>query len=394
MARLTLWRPYKGADYEFADKISSENLRIGGAGVLIHKYAGPTEDGDISDIEDVLFLENRNRYYEENVIELRCSYQPEDSDYDLSQFGIFLSSDVMRIIFHYNDMVDSLGRKLISGDVLEFPNMRDAALNGVAINKYFVVQDALYSASGHGHTWYPHLWKIRAKQMPSDETYSDVLDKAATGDTAGGEGEGTGIMPYGYADMIDPNGNPGTGCNWSIRGTLDLYCKILDITDDIIAEAREDVFYDPRFYETPHIYITIDKEGHPVTNYWSVGDGVPPNGAPLKGMGISFPEDMIDGEYFLRVDYQPDRLFQKQGNCFARIEDDLRQYWKPMNRRLETYIDNINITELEDGTTIREKQPVSKIIPQKKDLYAEDRIKTITDEEKRQRVARRLDGAD
>ena len=343
-------------------------------------------------IEDVLFLENRNRMYDDTVIELRCVYTPNDVDYDLSQFGIFLSSDQMRFDFHFNDMMDSIGRKLISGDVLEFPNMRDTTLDGVSINKYYVVQDALYAANGYGQSWYPHLWKIRGKQMPTSSEYNDIIKKAATGDTAGGEGESTGLMPPDWSDMIDSDGNPGPGCT-EAKSALDLYCKYIDITDEIVAEARENVFYDPRFFEIPHMWIVLDEGGKPHAHFWSAGDGIPPNGAPLRGMGTAFPDDMKDGEYFLRVDYQPDRLFQKQGSCYVRIEDDLRKYWKPANRRLETYIDNINMTTMEDGTIVREKQAISSIIPQRKDQYAEHRKETIKKETERQRIARKLDGA-
>lgn len=394
MPRLSLWKPHKGNDYAFTDRIAGENIRIGGVGVLVHKYEGPPGGEGILDIEDGVFLENPNREYSDTLYELRCTYTPNDVDYDLSQFGIFLSSDQMRFDFHFNDMMDAIGRKLISGDVLEFPNMRDTTLDGTALNKYFVVQDSLYSSTGYSQTWYPHLWKVRGKQMPVSSEYSDVIDKATSGDSAGGEGEGTGLMPPGWADMVDSNGNPGPGCNPGMKKALDLYCKFIDITDEIVSEAEDSVYYDPRFLEIPHIYIEIGPKGYPLISHWHTGDGIPPNGAPLRGIGSAFPEDMLDGEYFLRTDYKPDRLFQKQGSRFIKIEDDLRQYWKPENRRLETYIDNINITTMEDGTKQREKVAISKVIPQQKDQYAAHRVKTTADEKARQEIARKLDGAD
>lgn len=393
MPRLTLWKPNKGNDYEFIDRSIGENMLIGGVGVLVHKYIGPTKDGDHTDIEDLLFLENRNRFYEESVYEMRCVYTPQDVDYDLTQFGIFLSSDMLRIDFHYNDMFDMFGRKLFSGDVIEFPNMRDTTLSGVAINKYYVIQDSLFSSSGYGQDWRPHLWKVRAKEMTASPEFEQIIDDAAKGDTAGGEGDGTGLMPPGWTGMVDGDGNPGPGCDHDVKDALDRFCFILDITDGIVAEAEDNAFYDPKFFETPHLYITMSEEGYPCVNHFHSGDGIPPNGAPLKGMGTSFPEDMNDGEYFLRVDYKPDRLFQKQGNCFAKIEDDLRRYWTASNTRLDTYINNIELTNLEGGDTIRQKQPLSKVIPQKVDQYAEHRAETKVKEAARQRIAKKLDGA-
>jgi hypothetical protein len=390
-----MWNPHKGLDYEYADQVSGENLFIGGVGTLLHKYIG-VEGGeeDVTDIQDFLFLENRDRNYDDTVYEVRGFYTPEDVDYDLTQFGIFLSSDTLRFTFHYNDMIRLLGRKIMAGDIIELPNKRDVTLEGGWVNDYYVVQDALFSAPGYSFTWRPHLWKVRAKKMPAAPEFQDILDKAATGDTAGAEGEGTGLMPPGYSETVDADGNPGFGTNRDLIDSLNRYCKILGITDEIIQEAEDNVCFDPKYFETAHLWITLDENDYPCVEYWAGGDGVPPNGAPLVGMGTQFPEDMNDGEYFLRLDFEPDRLFQKQGNCYVRIEDDLRKVWTAYNRRLDTYIDNINETVLDDGTTVREKQSISEVIPQREDLNAEKKQEIKDNEEKRSRIAKKLDGAE
>lgn len=393
MPKISMWKPNKGLDYEFADHVAGENMFIGGLGMLIHKYTG-TEGGEsVTDIQDFLFLENRDRDYDENVYEIRGYYTPEDVDYDLTQFGIFLSSDTIRLTFHYNDMIRQLGRKIMAGDVIELPNKRDITLEEVAVNDYYVVQDALFSAQGHSFSWYPHLWKVRANKMPASPEYQDILDKAATGDTAGKEGEGTGLLPFGFAESVDSEGNPGFGANRELIDSINRYCVILGITDEIVKEAEQNVFYDPKFYETAHLWITMDENNYPCVDYWAGGDGVPPNGAPLRGMGTQFPEDMQDGEYFLRLDFEPDRLFQKQGNCYIRIEDDLRKIWTAYNRRLDTFIDNIEETTFDDGSTVREKQSLSKILDPKEDLNTDNKENLKEQEEKRSRKAKRLDGA-
>lgn len=395
MPRINLWDPRRNLDYKFADKLAGESLQLGGVGVLVHKYIGPASGGGITGIEDFLFLENRNRSYEDTVYEVKLHYTPEDVQYDLSQFGIFLSSDMRQITVHINDMYDAIGRKLISGDVLEFTNDKDTTIEGVTLNTFFVIQDALYSAPGFSMTWYPHLWKIRAKKMPASTEYSDILAKAATGDTAGGEGNGTGLMPPGYSDMVDGAGNPGPGCNEEILKDLSNYCRLIGVTDEVVKEAEKNAFYDPKFFETQHLYVSIDENtGYPFLQYWHSGDGVPPNGAPLKGFGSKFPDDMQDGEYFLRTDYIPDRLFQKQGHCYARIEDDVRKIWTAYNRRLDTYIDNINTHTSESGEFFREKQALSKVMSAKVDLNAENKELIKENQEKHRNIAKKLDGAE
>ena len=54
------------------------------------------------------------------------------------------------------------------------------------------------------------------------------------------------------------------------------------------------------------------------------GDGVAPNGAPA-GFGINFPTSNVDkGDYFLRTDYLPNRLFRYDGARWIKIEDSVR----------------------------------------------------------------------
>ncbi len=401
MPRISLWNPVKGADYNFIDQSIGENFRIAGDGILVHMYEGPTTDAagstdtSLTTIQDVLFLANNNRKYNPNVIELRGHYTPQDVNYDLSQFGIFLSSDVIRIQFHFNDMMDALGRKLIAGDVLEFPNMVDTPIfdNAVGINKYYVVQDALYAAGGYGQKWFPHIWLIRAKQLQASQEYNQILEQAATGQTAGGVGQGIGVMPEGFTDTADSNGNPGLGPNPDITNSLNLFCKIIGLTDEIIAEAECNAFFDPKFFESANLYIYMDENGYPVLGSFSYygGDGAPPNysteltqdlipSGPLVGAGVAFPPGMQDGQYYLRIDYYPERLFQKQGNCFKLIEVNVLKNWTAYNRVLDTFIDNINDTTLSDGTVVPEKQAISQVVKQKVDLYA-DRKKKVTDNE-------------
>jgi hypothetical protein len=374
MPKISMWNPRKSNNYYFIDKQVRDSIYAGGVGVIIHKYIGSSEDGDISDIDDVLFLENRERHYDTHVYEGRCVYTPQDVDYDLSQFGIFLSSDVMRFDFHFNDMIDTIGRKLVSGDVLEFPNMRDTTISGETLNRFYVVQDALYSANGYSQTWRPHMWKVKGKQLQESTEYKDVLEKSATGHSAGGMGEGLGLMPPGFSEMVDANGETGPGYDPQLANTLGMYCKHLGITDEIIKEAEEDVYFDPKFMVTPHLYVCLDEDGYPGLQYWRSGDGVPPNGGKLRGMGNKFPDDMKDGEYFLRLDYAPDRLFQKQGKRYVKIEDDIRKAWTAYNKVLDTFIDNTNVTTLEDGSTVPEKQALHDILSPKVDLYKDKKI--------------------
>ena len=172
MPRLSLYRSHKGNDFKFMDWNIREQFDIGGTGVHVHKYIGPKQQLDTDDpsepnygsglekdlltgeeinpegwinetkVQDLLFMENRDRKYDPDVYELRGVYNVTDNDFDLSQFGLFLTNDTLFITFHTNDMIEKLGRKLMPGDVLELPHLRDDLLlshDRDAINKFYVV---------------------------------------------------------------------------------------------------------------------------------------------------------------------------------------------------------------------------------------------------------------
>ena len=112
---------------------------------------------------------------------MRGVYNSQDIDFDLSQFGLFLNNDTLFITFHYNFMIDTLGRKLMSGDVLELPNLKDYnpldSSIARAIPKYYVIQDAAFASEGFSQTWLPHLWRVKATPLVSAQEYNDILKK-------------------------------------------------------------------------------------------------------------------------------------------------------------------------------------------------------------------------
>jgi hypothetical protein len=53
------------------------------------------------------------------------------------------------------------------------------------------------------------------------------------------------------------------------------------------------------------------------------GDGIPDNGADF-GSGITFPNSPNDGDYYLRTDFLPNRLFRFDGARWIKREDAVR----------------------------------------------------------------------
>ncbi len=365
MPKISLWKPEQGDDYNYVDRIAREYIELGGTGVYVHKYIGPVEqtgddnksnlgDGITTDeltIGDILFLENRNRKYAPDIIEMRGAYTLTDTDFDLTQFGIFLTEDTIFMTFHLNENVERMGRKLMSGDVLELPHLREYhPLDGerAATNRFYVVEDASHSSEGYGPRWHSHLWRVRAKQMPASTEYKDILDRLA------GDGQSLESLPPGDDDC----------CDETLEDALSNKDKLDEITDAIIDEAARNVKYDPLWYDAAHLFVCIDPNTQEHQLIWfKTGDGVPPNGIALAGSGATFPETLVESDYFLRTDFDEPVLYQKQGSIFKKIEVDQQKLpWTGANQLLDTFIDNTNTSVLDDGTEINQRQALSTVI--------------------------------
>lgn len=355
MPKLSIWNSgRKSNDYRFIDGTIAEFFNIGGTAVYVHKYMGTyDEDGnatmDPTSIQDMLFLENRDRAYDKDTLELRGVYNVHDSDFDLRQFGIFLNNDDIFLEFHLNGMLAIVGRKIMSGDVLELPHQREDAFldeKKPAANKYYVVTDANRASNGYSQTWFPHIWRVKCTPLTNSQEYKDILDKPPED-------------PFGL--LVDDPDYPSIG---DIIGNLD---KDMEINDAVIQEAKK--YVPKRNYETQQFWIVpgSDKEGE--YPWIFAGDGIPPNGAALVGSGKSFPANPLEGDYYLRLDYEPHVLFRREGPRWRRVEIDYRKEdWSMAHRLLETYINNNNITTFDDGTQQPEKQALSKAVKPRADF--------------------------
>lgn len=356
MPRLSLWNSgRKGNDYKFFDRQISEMFNVGGTIVLVHKYIGPLNaDGtaaSVTTIQDPLFVENRDRSYDPVPIPLYGVYNVQDAEFDLRQFGLFLDNDTLFLSFHYNDMIMQFGRKIISGDVLELPHLRDNYMldDGPSLNKYYLVTDANRSSEGYSPTWWQHVWRVKVSPMPNSQEFSDILDNPSEDQ---------------YGGITTPvGGTTGDGTTYPL---------LVGLNEQIDAAAKANV--PKRNFETQQFYVMLSQpngaggytNGDETCgqNPWIfAGDGIPPDGAALAGSGTAFPTNPTDGEYFLRTDYEPHVLFRYRTNTWTQQELDYRKAdWSMAHRILETFIDNDRTTTYDDRTVHPEKVALSKAI--------------------------------
>lgn len=458
MPRLSLYRPEKGNDYKFQDKTVWEMFQVGGTDVLVHKYIGPGNaqentpstptysTDDPTNIQDMLFLENRDRKYDPDVYRLRGVYNVQDIDFNLSQFGLFLQNDTVFITFHINDTVEKLGRKIMSGDVIELPHLDDEhALNDLnyALKRFYVIEDVNRAAEGFSNTWYPHLYRAKCKPLVDSQEFKQILDGIA--DQEALKGTWNAESTYFPGDIvIAPNGEkyqvisevtnvePPNSTYYKLADTLkdimSTYEKEMQVTQAVLDQAEADSpesGYDTsRFYtmqtdnqgntelvtaDSDDLLIpSTDKDGNTLLDdkgnevYMSVtadtayqtpegnaykgyliGDGLPENGAPFT-QGIAFPLNPIEGQFHLRTDYKPTRLFRFDGIRWRKTEDDVRMtrsnlgpsqvgagkdfagHDPAISKGKDSFINNTTVNNI-GGKQIEEKQSLSKALRPKAD---------------------------
>ena len=424
MPRISLWKENHGNDYKFFDNRIREMFTAGGVGIWVHKLLGlepnSAKEGDATqptylnnsekNIQDLLFLENRDRKYEPDVYKLRGHYSLTDNDFNLSQFGMFLNVDTLFITFHINDMIERVGRKMMPGDVLEMPNMKDYWPLGddipASLKKFYVVNEVLRAAEGYSQTWWPHLYRIRAVPMVDSQEYKDILDQAATDD--------------GSSDS-------------TLRDIMSPYLRNLQINDAIVAQAESDVPLSG--FNTERLFILpVDANGHSIQNYISTtgnlssggstanttvmtaddgtitsndtvpntlistifpssqtlpttvqdqqanspihgivsylsGSATAPNGFNVRSLTY-FPDGPNVGEYVLRTDYFPNVLYRWSGKKWTIVNEVRRTPLTGNSNQTQmgTFINNTNTTKLSSGKVVDQRQALSKIFSPKSDF--------------------------
>jgi len=378
--RLSLYKPERGNDYYFLDKQIQEMFTIGGTDINIHKYLGPDNPADgegtavqptynavkETNIQDLLFLENRDRKYDADIYSMRGIYNVQDIDFDLSAFGLFLSNDTLMMTIHITSSVKTLGRKIMSGDVIEISHLKDEyALNdySVALKRFYVVEDVNRAAEGFSQTWYPHLYRLKLKQIYDGQEYAEILDLPAE---EGSENTLRDLLSTYEKEMQISRAVVAQAEADAPRSGYDIdHYYTVSTNDDgsIVLETADDTDLDASniTYSADAVVSRPEREGY--TGYL-VGTGdAAPNGAPF-GFGIQFPRNNEDGDYFLRTDFLPNRMFRYDGARWVKYNDDIRMSLSnTLERQTQksSFINNTKTSEI-SGETVEERQSLSKAL--------------------------------
>ena len=200
----------------------------------------------------------------------------------------------------------------------------------------------------------------------------------------------------------------GNSTNQTLRDLLSTYNQSIATNNAVIAQAELDL--PTSGYDTTPYFITplneqglLDIEDVSDTNVdvtsegtidasvvlrtpdknlyvgYLTEDGIPPNGAPYS-FGIEWPSDPILGQFHLRTDYFPNRLFRYDGKFWLFYEQNVRMevtntptdstanYPNTQTRQTEvtSFINNTNTATIA-GVVVQERQALSKALRPKAD---------------------------
>lgn len=282
-------------DSELIDRTVNEHINIGGVVVYAYRYLGtppqsrdfvnvrtdpdvaePVDIGSFLGIEDPMFLENRDRSYDlDDIPRLRGVFKVSQNDILYGKFGPQgLNNDVFSIEFHTRTIEQTLGRRFIIGDVLEFPHLKDISISGNVAPKLYEVARVMRSPTGWDLHYVNHILALILRPVRDQQEFIQFMEREDQ---------------YGKTLAEQVSTGP----------------TLIRLNDALEEKARELAPSGP--WDTTQLYFNPhDPTRRPS---WWIDDGKPPNGIPVQS-GTVFPPNPQEFDWFLRNNFVPNRLFQ------------------------------------------------------------------------------------
>jgi len=251
----------------------------------------------LDDIQDPLFMENRDRDYAKSSIQLKVQYTPFDAVSDLSKFG-FQMADIYSFTVSFSEMVKALGRPIVVGDVLEVPSELQWDQNLRPVRKFLEVTDTGWAADGFTTGWQPIIYRFQAQQLIPGQEHRDLLGTIDTQKYTVDDGQffetiqqiQTGTltaMEANEAEAVRAVPEKGTNVREQASGT--------------------NRFNQPGSYDGVGVYVE---------------DGLPPDGATWTSGFEKLPDVSTakDGDFF-RLEYTPDKNLPARLYKFSQVKN-------------------------------------------------------------------------
>jgi hypothetical protein len=300
------------------------------------------ETTTVTNIQDRILLENRDRNYATDPIAMKCYYNPIDVQAFMSKFGPYQGADVYNIQVSFSQTIAVMNRPFVVGDIIEIPSLIQYDTNMTPIKKYLEITDVNWAVNGYTASWVPTLYRLLAVPAMASEETQDIFGK--------------------LTEHLDD-----TGLSDNNDGNATMYQDISNISKTAKALANDAV--PERGQNDANIAVIPDKDIKSVLsqtqsgNQLNIGklnvarnpyskDGLPPNGLPFTE-GDDFPANPKNGDYH-RMTYKlvngkineniAPRLYRyyERKKYWVYIQTDERYRARKTQPKLQEFIDPIN----------------------------------------------------
>lgn len=297
---------------------------------LVHNYVAT----HISNIQDKIFLENRDRDYAEDAITIKGSYDLIDINTELSKFGIELPAQSVYMNVNFSACVSALGRPLIIGDIIELPSEAQYSAEMRLIEKWLEVTDVAWSTEGFTPGWQPTLLRVILQPAYVQQETQDIFGDLGETELAGELGlvdEGDGLNPI-FQDYSDASQEANA------------------LAKEDTPEAGREMSSTIRAWEQEEVEAAAEQG---IPNLQKIGlnprglyveDAMPSNDAPFTE-GTDYPASPSHGDYH-RLTYEglsqdvPARLYRYSTakGRWVFLEKDRRAEFDPNKPRLQEFL--------------------------------------------------------
>lgn len=312
---------------------------------MFHNYIATDE----YNIQDKVFLENRDRDYNEELIPIKGYYDLTDNMLEIITFGSEVPPLTLFLTVSFSGTVAALGRPLVIGDIMEIPSEAQYSAKLQKVLKWMEVTDVTWAIDGYTPGWRPTMLRIVAQPAFVSQETQDIF---------GDLGE---TLPDGVGFVEGEDGNSTISQDY------------FDVSKTIEAEARDAVpergaegSSTIRAWEESEIKQSADqgidslqKIGLNSTGLY-VEDAMPPNNMSFTE-DDAYPGNPVHGDYH-RLTYSglasdiPARLYRysEPKGRWIYLETDLRAQFNPAKPTLKEFITSPNATKNSEITRLRE----------------------------------------
>lgn len=292
------------------------------------------ESTRISNVQDRIFLENRDRDYDENPVRMKGSYQPIDQQSFQSKFGFgsMFSGDEWVIELGFSSIVSLLGRPFVIGDIIQLPSETQYTPAMKPVLKYLEITDVAWSTNSYTPNWVPTMQRLIARPVMASQETQDIFGKLTEDqDELGTVDINDGSTDRPYQDFSEIAQTVDAEANTQVpeRG--------VDFED--VAKVSGD-FYD---WAEDQGDVNVARKIDQVRSQYGIS-AMPPNGEDYT-QGDEFPENPSDGDWH-RLTYTsirsgiPARLhrYSAPKNRWIYMEKDRRAEYKDTKPKLQNVL--------------------------------------------------------